>query len=357
MPPALDKAQPGLTSDDYYFDSYAHYGIHQEMIKDSVRTDAYMKAICGNPQLFEGKTVLDVGCGTGILSLFAAEAGAAKVYAADCSRIVDQARQIVSDNGFSDTIEVVEGRVEEVELPGVGDGVDIIISEWMGYFLLYESMLDSVVVARDRWLRPGGIVLPDRAVLKVCGIEDEGQRYQNIEFWDDVYGFDMGCIKPIVQAEPLVEDVALDQIVTSKEVVFQIDIGAVSVPELSFAAPFALRATEQDRCSALAFSFDVVFSHRESTVILPTGPRTKSTHWKQGLALPRSSHRPGARRHPRRLARLPPERGKPPRSRSRHRGRPSRHREVPDGALPDAVVVRQGFSDVRGSALQDVEHR
>ena len=49
-----------------------------------------------------------------------------------------------------DKITLIKGKVEEVDLPV--DKVDIIISEWMGYFLLYESMLDTVLVARDKWL-------------------------------------------------------------------------------------------------------------------------------------------------------------------------------------------------------------
>lgn len=68
----------GATS-DYYWNSYSHFGIHEEMIKDSVRTGSYRKAIMAG-DLFKGKVVLDVGCGTGILSLFAAQAGAKKVY-------------------------------------------------------------------------------------------------------------------------------------------------------------------------------------------------------------------------------------------------------------------------------------
>lgn len=76
-----------------------------------------MRAILRNTHLFKDKVVLDVGCGTGILSLFAAKAGARKVYAVDCSSIIEQATQIISDNGFSDVITTVRGKIEEVEIP------------------------------------------------------------------------------------------------------------------------------------------------------------------------------------------------------------------------------------------------
>lgn len=72
---------------DYYFASYSHFQIHEDMLKDEVRTLAYKDAIVRNWHLFEGKTVLDIGCGTGILSIFAARAGAKHVYAIDNASI------------------------------------------------------------------------------------------------------------------------------------------------------------------------------------------------------------------------------------------------------------------------------
>ena len=89
-----------MTSKDYYFDSYAHFGIHEEMLKDEVRTLTYRNSIWHNKHLFKGKVVLDVGCGTGILSMFAAKAGAAKVIGVDMSGIVESARKIVEVRGF-----------------------------------------------------------------------------------------------------------------------------------------------------------------------------------------------------------------------------------------------------------------
>lgn len=74
-----NKTPAQMTSKDYYFDSYGHFSIHEEMLKDEVRTATYRDSILKNKHLFRGKIVLDIGCGTGILSLFAAKAGAARV--------------------------------------------------------------------------------------------------------------------------------------------------------------------------------------------------------------------------------------------------------------------------------------
>merc|ERR1719278_813683 len=125
-----DLSSEEMTSKDYYFDSYAHFGIHEEMLKDEVRTLTYRNSMWHNKHLFKGKTVLDVGCGTGILSMFAAKAGAAKVIGIDMSTIVEQAKKIVETNGLSDKVTIIRGKVEEVKLPDGIEQVDIIISEW-----------------------------------------------------------------------------------------------------------------------------------------------------------------------------------------------------------------------------------
>jgi len=105
------------TAKDYYFDSYAHFGIHEEMLKDEVRTKGYRDAIMQNPHMFRGKIVLDVGCGTGILSMFAAKAGAKHVYGIECSGIIHSARQIIKDNKLDKQITLIHGKVEDLELP------------------------------------------------------------------------------------------------------------------------------------------------------------------------------------------------------------------------------------------------
>jgi protein arginine N-methyltransferase 1 len=76
------------------------------------------------------------------------------------SGIIEQAREIVEANGLSDKITLIKGKMEEIVLPV--EHVDIIISEWMGYCLLYESMLNTVLYARDKYLAPEGKLFPDR---------------------------------------------------------------------------------------------------------------------------------------------------------------------------------------------------
>ncbi|CAG8596871.1 11126_t:CDS:2, partial [Ambispora gerdemannii] len=271
-----DHKESEMTSKDYYFDSYAHFGIHEEMLKDDVRTLSYRNSIYQNRHLFKDKIVLDVGCGTGILSMFAAKAGAEHVYGIDMSNIIDQARQIVKDNRLDDSryfvyqITLIKGKMEEVELPV--QQVDIIISEWMGYFLLYESMLDTVLVARDKYLKPGGLIFPDKATIYLSAIEDGEYKDEKIGFWDNVYGFDFSSIKSVALREPLVDTVDYKAVVTAPYAVKEIDIHTVQKSDLIFTAPFKLTATRDDYIHAFIAWFDIAFT---------ACPHAKYTHWKQ----------------------------------------------------------------------------
>ncbi|CAA7027519.1 unnamed protein product [Microthlaspi erraticum] len=267
------------TSADYYFDSYSHFGIHEEMLKDVVRTKTYQNVIYQNKFLIKDKIVLDVGAGTGILSLFCAKAGAAHVYAVECSNMADMAKEIVKANGFSDVITVLKGKIEEIELPT--PKVDVIISEWMGYFLLFENMLDSVLYARDKWLVDGGVVLPDRASLHLTAIEDSEYKEDKIEFWNSVYGFDMSCIKKKAMMEPLVDTVDQNQIVTDSRLLKTMDISKMTSGDASFTAPFKLVAQRNDYIHALVAYFDVSFTMCHKLLGFSTGPKSRATHWKQ----------------------------------------------------------------------------
>jgi len=277
-----ETPENGEKSSDYYWNSYAHFGIHEEMLKDDVRMKCYRGSIMNNKHLLAGKIVLDVGCGTGIMSMFAAKAGAKHVYGIDYSDIIYQAQQIVKDNHLEDVVTLIKGKVEEVELPGVEKGgVDVIISEWMGYCLLYESMLPTVLYARDKWLKPDGVILPDKAYLNLVSIEDGEYKDDKINFWDNVQGFDMSCIKKVALQEPLVDIVDPKQIMTSPCRLAAIDINTVTKEELSFKVPFRMVASRDDFLHAFVAYFDIEFSRCHKKIYFSTGPGSQYTHWKQ----------------------------------------------------------------------------
>ncbi|VEN43267.1 unnamed protein product [Callosobruchus maculatus] len=147
---------------DEYYKSYEDLGVHKLMLQDMPRNKAYRESINDNKEIFKDKVVLDVGAGTGFLSVLCAQAGARTVYAVEASNMYTVAEELAKENKFSAVIKVLNGRVEDIALP---EKVDIIVSEWMGFYLLHEAMLNSVIEARNRFLKPDGLLFPESATL------------------------------------------------------------------------------------------------------------------------------------------------------------------------------------------------
>ena len=195
------------------------------------------------------------------------------------STIIHKAREIVDINGMSDKITLLQGKMEEVKLPF--EKVDIIISEWMGYFLLYESMLDTVLYARDTYLAPGGLIFPDKATLYTAGIEDGEYKEEKIGFWDQVWGFNYTPLKATALTEPLVDTVEMKAVVTDPASVLTLDLYTVQPKDLDFTKTFTLTCRRNDFIHALIAWFDIEFSACHKPIRFSTGPHTKYTHWKQ----------------------------------------------------------------------------
>jgi len=279
--------------DSGYFGSYAGFHIHEDMLKDRVRTEAYRDFIEGNGDLFKDKVVMDVGCGTGILSLFAARAGAKHVVAIDNSGIIERAKEIAEENGLSSKITFIRGKAEMIEeLSASFDKVDVIISEWMGYCLLFESMLPSVLFVRDRWLKPiTGRVYPDISSLHILGMSAPEYRKSRVDFWKkDVYGFSMESIAKRVHLEPGVDHMQGYKVITDSNKFFEIDCNKVKPEQLDFESPFELHAKPDGEdvttLDAFVTYFDIGFiKDAKKPIQFTTSPTSTETHWRQTVLI------------------------------------------------------------------------
>lgn len=257
------------------------------MLTDRPRQDAYREAILSNRSLFAGKTVLDVGAGTGILSVFCAQAGAAKVYAVEASKIAEIAREIVKENGFETVIQVHQTKIEDFTLDGEPQ-IDIIVSEWMGFYLLHEGMLDSVLYARDKFLKPSGSMFPQNASIFVapCAVPSV------FDAWESHDGVHMQAFGAALRAQkslkPEVMVLSAENLLHEGIVMSWLDLNEVTIEDLNeLIFNEVIVVQRSGRYQGICIWFDVDFPTNNDgiTVTLSTAPSFKPTHWKQTIIL------------------------------------------------------------------------
>ncbi|MGA9161911.1 MAG: 50S ribosomal protein L11 methyltransferase [Actinomycetota bacterium] len=257
--------------------TYAEIEVHRTMICDRVRTEAFRRAI--DSVVRPGDVVLDVGAGTGILSLFAARAGAARVYAVERTTVAVLAQELASANGVAEIVRVLHGDVVDIELP---ERVDVIVSEWLGGFGIDEGMLAPVIAARDRWLKPGGAMIPN-SVTAWAGLVHDRHLGETVGFLrDDPYG---------LRLDGLVE-MTLNEIIYSGTYrhlteadmrsepgrLWTTDAGGISLEqaEAPHEAETLLQVRDPGTANALALWFSAELA---SGVSLSVGPGDPPTHW------------------------------------------------------------------------------
>ncbi|XP_045452306.1 protein arginine N-methyltransferase 6 [Melitaea cinxia] len=270
-----------------YFSSYEDLEIHRLMLEDHPRTDAYRKAILENKSYFKDKIVMDVGCGTGILSIFCAQAGAKKVYAVEASKLANLAKEIIKENEFEEIIEVLHSKVEDVTLPG-DVKVDTIVSEWMGFYLLHEGMLDSVLIARDKFLKPGGEMFPESAAIYVapCSVPELYNK------WKDFHGVSLSTfskhLRSSKSSKPEIMQIEKEDLLGPEVAMAWINLREDTVQDLdSYAIEHVVGTSRSGQYQGICVWFECNFPelNGNNRVILKTGPESPATHWKQTIIL------------------------------------------------------------------------
>jgi protein arginine N-methyltransferase 1 len=212
-----------------------------------------------------------------VLSIFAAQAGASRVHAIERTDIAEVAREVIASNGLSDRIEVIQSDLEDIELP---KKVDVIISEWMGGFGVDENMLAPLVIARDRWLGPGGRIIPGcvtafLAPMWVVEIHDELTHWRSRP-----HGVDFGVVAHHTTNETIMAQwpVTVDDLLAPPQQMWSHDAYTCSLAEAdrSFETSCTFTAARDGRMSALAAWFDADLG---AGVRLTNAVGAPDTHW------------------------------------------------------------------------------
>lgn len=253
---------------------------HRWMIRDSARTEAFRSAIFAVVK--PGDVVLDVGAGSGILGMFAAQAGAKTVYSAEPTEVANLAAHLVWRNGLSGTVHVIQADAESLMLP---EPVDVIVSEWLGTIGVDENLLGMVLTARDRWLKPGGKLIPARVTAFIAPASIP-MRPEVEFFYRRPYGLDLSLL-----SEPSVHEllclrrkVLPKNIVADPAVLWETELSSVPLNQayqpFHGEAHFTMRRQAQANTLAAWFVADM-----GEGISLSNAPEAPETHWGQ-LLLP-----------------------------------------------------------------------
>lgn len=172
----------------------------------------------------------------------------------------------------------------------------------MGYALLFEAMLDSVIWARDHYLKPDGLMVPSHTTLRIAPYVDGDFVDSHVTFWKSVYGFDMSSMLENIYDEAIVTTTKSDSVVGSSAVFLPLPLHTITVKELTFLKNFEVTITDDiPGIDGWSIWFDTFFMpsstfkfneqsepseiKQKGLVAFTTGPFDTETHWQQCVLL------------------------------------------------------------------------
>ena len=260
-----------------YSSIYSDPNNQKIMLLDWIRTNTYKDAI--NEVIKVGDTVIDVGAGSGILSLFSASAGASKVYAIEVTEIINVAKQLAVINNLSDKIEFLNDSAQTVNLD---QQVDLIVSEWMGMFAIEEYMFDAVQCIRDRFLKPGGNMIPNAVKLFIAPIENRDLYYKKGSgFWKSkFFGYDFNLD---LQQNTTIEKskrciIPPESLIGSPELLLNFNCMQDTSSAFHFTKEVEWQMERDAFLHGFCGYFDTILTDK---ITLSTSPMVSATHWQQ----------------------------------------------------------------------------
>ena len=241
---------------------------HRRMLGDPHRVDAYERAI--RALVKPGDVVLDVGAGTGLLSLLAARRGA-RVHAVESMPIAAVMERLVNDNGLADRVAIHRS---DLRMLAPVEPVDLVVSDFMGRFVADDMMLEAMR-AGMRWLAPGGRACPASIDLRLAPVALHHLAALDV-FEAPVAGFDLSALAPVAQA--CTYPITLDPDALLAPAALHATVRPGDGPA-AFVGEHRFTVTRPGRLRGLAGWFE---AHLAPGVVLATGPGVES-HWDQLL--------------------------------------------------------------------------
>lgn len=246
---------------------------HRELLADEMRTNAFRNAIA---QIVRpGDVVVDLGCGTGILSFFACVAGAKRVYAIDQTHTADVASLLARHLGMSDRITVLHGESKQLELP---ERADVLLTETLGVTGLDEGIAGIVVDARNRFLKPDARIIPSRVGVSIVPVELESEWDKHVAFWNEPhYGLDLAPVRVFASNTLLFAHIETRAHLAEPQQVLSIDLLREDAKNAAGTATFTVRRDAQ------LHGFGAFFSATLADGIVISNRDARTTSWSQAF--------------------------------------------------------------------------
>jgi len=256
----------------------------KQMFMDEDLIEKYKEAFEMNRDSFKGKVVLDVRCDVGLFSMMAVKAGAAKVIGVDNRSITYETQRVIAENNMTDKIQLIMSGIEDLRLPDGLTQVDVIISSCFGEFPFRQTSVQSVLLARDKFLKPGGLMFPDTVNLYVMGIDDCGNQAENLTFWDSLYGINMKAMAEREMRDPRLMTLNQTQLMTNQFLLQEISLYSVQLRDvLQFKVPFQLDLNKKGYIRGVSLHHSLTFSSGTKLVKFVSGLEAPDKNWRQAV--------------------------------------------------------------------------
>lgn len=243
------------------------------MLSDKTRTNAFCTAIADKTKT--NSIAIDLGAGTGILSLATVKAGAKLVYAIERSKIASVAASLFRENNFDEKIRLL---VSDSKYVIISEKVDLLLSEWIGIHVFQENMLLDFIDTRDRFLKQGGTLIPEAVDIWLAPLKNNPVLDKEILKWNKpVYGFDFSEISRLSLNDAYIAHISPEDLAAPGASAVTLDLYTIQ-PFDSFRISAVFSPEIPQSINGICGWFT---AHLTTDIALDTSPSSPSTHWQQ----------------------------------------------------------------------------